>query len=201
MIPKVIHRVWVGDTPPPDYAAQLFERTQALHPHWQFEFWTEQRLHEVPMSPGLQALYAAAIHARTRSELLRYAVLLNHGGIYIDLDVEAVRPFDGLLELGFPIFTAGPAGGFCAFMGCVPGNVTLRNVLDHAAKREDLRNKARAPRDLGVGTNEIYKLLLGEWGIAMLPPISLCCPPTWPEREHAYAIHYKRYQLKKMGLI
>jgi len=69
-----------------------------LHPDWQYEFWTDQRIAEFVQAvhPAFQALFKSYRHQIQRVDLMRYLVLWTYGGWYIDLDFE---PKQSLHEL------------------------------------------------------------------------------------------------------
>jgi hypothetical protein len=61
----------------------------------------ERGFHDIGVDPrALRALFAQipATAASARSNLIRYAVLAKHGGIYLDTDILVVRTFDGLRD-------------------------------------------------------------------------------------------------------
>ena len=98
MIPRIIHQSWKsGDIPERWHALQ--QTWRALHPDHDYRLWTDDDNHNFikrhhPELLGLYDGYGLAIH---RAELARYLVLRHHGGIYVDLDFEALKPVDGLL--------------------------------------------------------------------------------------------------------
>jgi hypothetical protein len=66
--------------------------------------WWEQAkpllgVHVVPEIKGIYGFPAS--HPAHRADIVRLAALLTVGGIYLDLDVVVVKPFDGLLTKGF----------------------------------------------------------------------------------------------------
>ena len=48
MIPKIIHHIWIGKKPFPKKFREYRESWINLHPGWQFYFWTDQNLPEMP---------------------------------------------------------------------------------------------------------------------------------------------------------
>ena len=99
MIPRIIHQSWkTNDVPEPWLALQ---RTwQSLHPGYEYHFWTDADnrdfvVHHYPEHLELYDGYPLGIH---RAELARYLILRHHGGLYVDMDFEALRPLDDLLS-------------------------------------------------------------------------------------------------------
>lgn len=70
-----------------------------LHPDWRHVLWTDanlpvlrnQRLYDRPPCPAINV-------GQFRADLLRYEILHDHGGVYIDMDTEPVAPLDQLLD-------------------------------------------------------------------------------------------------------
>lgn len=123
-IPRVIHRVWLGGRPlPPDYAA-YGETWAAHHPDWEMRLWTDA---DAPEIPGIEA----ARNLAERSDLVRYEVLRQHGGVYVDTDVECLRPIDELLDGVVAFSSYEVPGRLCnAVMGCVPGHAAFARLAE-----------------------------------------------------------------------
>jgi inositol phosphorylceramide mannosyltransferase catalytic subunit len=92
-IPKVVHRVWLGDAPLPDAARAYEETWREHHPGWDFRLWRDE---DAPRLVPPRALAACRSRAEA-ANLLRYEVLRRFGGLYVDTDVECRRPLDPLL--------------------------------------------------------------------------------------------------------
>lgn len=92
--PRVLHRIWL-DEPVPDRFEGYWQGLQALHPDWEFVTWDDS---SVLGWLRCSAEFAQATTHAGRSDVLRYEVLAEHGGVYVDTDVEGLRPFDDLLD-------------------------------------------------------------------------------------------------------
>lgn len=98
MIPKIFHRIWFGGTIPKEFAEYGY-RWQQLHPGWIMREWNEHsELPEVPWVYRHAAEFAPGDHLRFRADVLRLAILWSIGGVYIDTDVEPLKPIDPLLD-------------------------------------------------------------------------------------------------------
>jgi mannosyltransferase OCH1-like enzyme len=120
LIPRVIHRIWLGPDPVPDIFEQYAESWRHHHPDWEMRLWRDDNL--PPLS--CQAAYDRAKSFKSRYDITRLEVLRQLGGVVIDLDVEALRPIDPLL------------GGVSAFVGKATmarrmGNQVLGAVPNH----------------------------------------------------------------------
>jgi len=99
VIPKRLHRVWLDD-PLPDEFAGYGRRLVELHSGWEVREWR----YTADLPPLCnQGLFDRAQQLcprdwkRFRSDLLRLELLWLYGGIYVDCDVEPLKPFDPLL--------------------------------------------------------------------------------------------------------
>lgn len=106
-IPKVLHYIWVGPNPFPRASVENVRSWMARHPDWTVKFWTD-RERPVPC-PGMelklirnfkfQALkecYDKADNYGEKSDVLRYEILYQEGGVYVDHDVKCFKTFDPL---------------------------------------------------------------------------------------------------------
>lgn len=94
MIPKIFHRVWLGGKPMPFHFARWGESWMKKHPSWTMKLWTEA---EVKYFTNVDLLPKCSSLAM-RSDIIRYAVLYKHGGVYLDTDMECVKNIDMLAE-------------------------------------------------------------------------------------------------------
>ncbi|MCB1109842.1 MAG: hypothetical protein KDK64_02585 [Chlamydiia bacterium] len=106
-IPKTIHLIWVGPKPFPQGSVETVRTWMAHHPDWTFIFWTDRK-RPAPCK-GMKTRYASDFSFQflgdqfaesknwgEKSDLWRYEILYQQGGIYIDHDAKCLRPFHGL---------------------------------------------------------------------------------------------------------
>lgn len=106
-IPKVIHCVWVGEKPIPRLHRKCIKSWKKYLPGHQLKIWTE---HNFPISSNrfCAEAYDAKQYAFV-SDYIRMFALYHEGGIYMDTDVEMLRPFsDDMLQ----------ADGFMGYETC-----------------------------------------------------------------------------------
>jgi mannosyltransferase OCH1-like enzyme len=102
VIPRIIHRIWLGSDPMPEQFLHYGETWRTHHPGWEMRLWTEA---ELPDMGDARAAFDAGRNHSERSNVLRYELLRSHGGVYVDTDMECLRPLDPLLE-GVTAFAA-----------------------------------------------------------------------------------------------
>lgn len=94
MIPKVIHYCWLSGDPWNELIQSCFESWEQVLVGYEFRLWSVEHL---PDSPFLHRMMAGREWSYA-SDYVRLYALYHYGGIYLDLDVELVRSFDGLLH-------------------------------------------------------------------------------------------------------
>ena len=95
-IPKIIHYCWFGGGPISPESRKCMESWKKYCPDYKIIEWNEQSF-DISTSRYAQQAYEAKKYAFV-SDYVRLAVLYEYGGIYLDTDVELVRPLDELLE-------------------------------------------------------------------------------------------------------
>ncbi len=87
-IPKIIHQIWVGDqTKRP---VEMMETWKEKNPTWDYRFWSEENMPKLRN----QAQFDAMNELAGKADILRYELLYDHGGFFIDADSVCVNPLD-----------------------------------------------------------------------------------------------------------
>jgi mannosyltransferase OCH1-like enzyme len=97
-IPKIIHQIWLGSPIPPSLV-QLMNSVKASNPSYIYHIWTDKEVETYNFKN--KDLYNRAKNQGQKSDILRYAILKDFGGIYVDTDFIGVQSFDNLLHLDF----------------------------------------------------------------------------------------------------
>ena len=101
MIPKKIHYCWFGRGPMPELALKCIESWHRYMPDYEYKLWNEDNF-DVNSNQYVKEAYEARKFAFVTDYVRLYA-LNTEGGIYMDTDVEVLKPYDDLLSL--PAFT------------------------------------------------------------------------------------------------
>lgn len=191
LIPRIIHRVWLGPDPVPEVLDYYEHSWRMHHPTWELRLWRDDTLPTL----GCQARYDRAIGFKERYDILRLEILRQFGGVIIDMDVEAVRPLDPLLQ------------GVEAFVGRIGRNHVGNQVLG-AVPRHPFFELAVARLDATVGVaqtasrtagKDFLQQLLAEHPheVTIFPPETFYYepsfdPPRRPEEfPQVYAVHHE----------
>ena len=98
-IPKIIHYCWLSDEPYPELVQHCIATWKKHMPNYEFRLWDQQQfdIHSVPWVEQAVKAKKWAFAA----DYIRLYALYNYGGIYLDSDVEVIKPFDDLLDLPY----------------------------------------------------------------------------------------------------
>ncbi|MGQ9371117.1 glycosyltransferase [Azospirillum sp. ST 5-10] len=99
MIPKIIHHLWKNEAVP-DRLALYRDTWRRLHPGWEHRLWTDAELRAFVARefPDFLPVYDGYAEPIRRADAARYLILKRMGGLYVDLDFEALKPIDSLLD-------------------------------------------------------------------------------------------------------
>ena len=95
MIPKTIHYCWFGRSEKPALAKKCIASWKKYCPDYEFVEWNEENF-DVNCCVYTKEAYQAKKYAFVTDYVRLYA-MLNYGGVYMDTDVELVRPIDEFL--------------------------------------------------------------------------------------------------------
>lgn len=152
LLPRCFHYVWLGPKALHPIMQEWQDKWRRLHPGWEVRVWRDSP----DLPPYLLACGDQLVECRypdylascptysKRSDVWRYEILEQLGGVYLDTDFEPVRPLDRILD-GVAAF-AGlcrtrygwgddcPEGRVktevgCSIMGCVPHHPWLVDLV------------------------------------------------------------------------
>lgn len=89
MIPKIIHQIWLGDQSL--RPVKLMETWKKVNPGWEYKLWTEENL---PILVNQKHFDNYGNNYVGKANILRYEILKQFGGFYIDADSKALKPLD-----------------------------------------------------------------------------------------------------------
>lgn len=99
MIPKIIHYCWFGKGPMPQSQKDCVEGWHKMMPDYQIMCWDESNFDYNKYKASKYA-YEVKKYALV-SDVCRYNVLAEYGGIYLDTDVAVFQRFDRFLNCNF----------------------------------------------------------------------------------------------------
>lgn len=128
-IPKIIHYCWFGKKPLPERNRKYMKSWKKYCPDYEIIEWNETN-YDIYKNQYMGQAYDAGKYGYV-PDYARIDILYEHGGIYLDTDVELIRNIDELLYLrAFTSFEEYPTVNFGGGSGSIKGLPVLKNILD-----------------------------------------------------------------------
>ena len=128
MIPKKIHYCWFGGNPLPELAKKCIASWKKYCPDYEIVEWNESNF-DVSHWDYTREAYEAKKWAFV-SDVARLYALVNFGGVYMDTDVEVLKPLDDILAYdavsGFETGNQIPTG----LMACCANHPLFEELLE-----------------------------------------------------------------------
>jgi len=129
MIPKIIHYCWLSGDPFPESIQRCIDSWKRVLPDYEIMLWDTKRF-DLSSSEWVRQAFESKKYAFAADYIRMYA-LYNYGGIYLDSDVEVLKPFDDLLDLPYFIGKEKtPSGVEAATLGGEKGWPLAKLMLD-----------------------------------------------------------------------
>jgi mannosyltransferase OCH1-like enzyme len=191
MIPKIIHQVWVG----PNVINPIYFKFQSTwkinHPTWEFRFWDDSNLSTLPFSLKTKEIINSPkndiLAAIVKSDLLRLEIIDLFGGLYADVDMESLKPFDSLFEANN--FICGLESNRniigSALFACPPQNAIIKEIIQyiHISTKKGFP-KSRKEYEL-ISHPKIFTEIIKKYGVSPFPQ-AYFYPISWYERRENF---------------
>ena len=98
-VSRVLHQTWKTSEPPEELKGYVASWRQH-NPHWEYRFWndTQGLLLIEEHYPWFYKHIGKFKSGVEKADIMRYFILYHHGGVYADLDMECLRPWEPLLR-------------------------------------------------------------------------------------------------------
>jgi len=196
-VPQIIHQMWIGPPLPDRYAAWR-ETWRHHHPGWVHMWWTENNMPTLRNQALWDDAHTIAPRApeQFRSDVARYELLQQYGGVWVDVDFECQKPIDEFLNAeGFLVWEEPGRWLTNCLFGAVPDHPLLEQLI------------ARLPSNVAHHPGRTNTVLSGPQFLTPLArqyasrltflPKDLFLPYTWRELHRgaesfpdAYAVHH-----------
>lgn len=167
LIPKVIHYVWLGSKPMHLLMDEWRKKWTVLHPGWEIKVWREDAglpSHMLSCEGEIlecrhpQFLAKCPTYAK-RSDVWRYDLLEQKGGVYLDTDFEPVKciepliedvvAFAGMCNTRYGWTKENPTGSVrmevgCSIVGALPHHPWMRDLVEHVPEQDPVEQLALA---------------------------------------------------------
>lgn len=212
MIPKIIHLCWISGDPYPPRIKKCIDswkddKGDGCLADYEIVLWDYDKV----MSLGYKWI-RQAVEAKKyafAADCVRFYVLYHYGGIYLDSDVEILKPFDDLLHLPYFLCAENEAHRFeAAVIGAEPGLKWVKDCLDYYKHRSFINlfgdyRQAVLPYVMEHRLEKKYELkpICGVSEFDASPkvvcylPCDFFCPKSWTTKQinitiNTYCIHH-----------
>ena len=126
-IPRIVHYIWVGEHPMPDRNIKLIKSNEQFLKKYDVRIWTEKNIDL--SAPFVQRAYAEQRWAFV-SDYVRFKLLYEWGGVYLDTDMELLKEIDDLLNVSaFSGFNRHGNRIYCGIVGAAPKHPLFVDIL------------------------------------------------------------------------
>ena len=194
MIPHIIHYFWFGGAPKPKEVNKCIASWKKFCPDFEIKEWNEDN-YDIHKHPFMEKAYQDKKWAFV-SDYARLDILHQHGGIYLDTDVEVIRDLTPLCEhdgyMGFErtdLVGDGAGFGFAKGMPVLQEMMACYDDLQEYVESPKLRTKVLTEHGLKLdGTKQTVA------GVEIYP-IDYFCPKNFRTglinlTENTYSIHH-----------
>jgi mannosyltransferase OCH1-like enzyme len=135
-IPKIIHYCWLSNDPVPEKLQKCMSSWKDKLKGYEFVLWNFDRF-DINSSIWVKQAFEMKQYAFAADYIRLYAVY-NYGGIYLDMDVEIVKPFDDLLDFGIMLAVENndTEGIEAGCFGAEKGHPYIKKCLDYYKNRK-----------------------------------------------------------------
>lgn len=133
VIPKKIHYMWLGKNPLPENLQKCIDSWKRYCTDYEVIQWDESN-YDISKSSYMKQAYEAGAYGFV-PDYARLDILYQHGGIYMDTDVEVVKSLDDMLyQQGFCGVEKWQTINFGGCSGAVKGHGAIKEFLDGRKK-------------------------------------------------------------------
>ncbi len=203
MIPKKIHYCWIGGNPLPDSAKKCIASWKKYCSDYEIIEWNENN-YDFTKNQYMREAFEAKKWGFV-PDYARLDIIYTYGGIYLDTDVEIIRPFDTLLSNhSFAGFETNEHINFGLGFAAEAGNPVIKKLLD---SYDDLRfvnddgtfNMIPSPQLNTLTLDELGLKRTGEKQVIQncftIYPTDYFCPKSFDDgvirkTKNTYSIHH-----------
>lgn len=154
MIPKIIHYCWLSGNPVPEELQKCMKSWKEKLPEYDFMLWDFNRF-DINSSTWVKEAFNAKKYAFA-ADYIRLFALYNYGGIYMDMDVEVLKPFDNMLDRKYLLAYEEKNRIEAGIMGSEPKAEWLKKSLEYYKDRSFYKKNGEIDnRPLPMILNEI----------------------------------------------
>lgn len=178
-IPKIIHQIWIGPNELPSKFKDMTKVWELSHPDWTYKLWTNKDIEDFINKNSSRKeelklrefknikLFNSVYNWGGKSDILRYEILNQFGGVYLDIDFAFVKKLDPLNVFDFYCCIVPEQIDIAnGVLGGIPGHPIFLECIKELSKLNGLIHKNNFMEiweKLGPGlmTKTVMKFLTG----------------------------------------
>ncbi len=195
-IPSIVHMIWMGSPPTPTVTLAIMS-WKKHHPNWEVRLWTDKEIKALTWShPKSELLFTQAQNWAEKSDILRFEILYQYGGVYADTDAICLKPLDSLVksDIGFfgcfeenQVRTLGRPLIGSAVIGSSKNNPILHRCIDYSyTETEQPQLKQHIRSGPGPLSRACYEALETHQKDILILPCSYFYPLRWHKRLYSF---------------
>lgn len=98
-IPKIIHQLWIGPKPRP---SKFMDTWREKHPDYEYIMWNEDEIKKRDLTLECQHRINEIEEINGKADIIRWEILYNYGGLFLDADSICIEPLNNLIDKGSP---------------------------------------------------------------------------------------------------
>jgi mannosyltransferase OCH1-like enzyme len=194
-IPKIIHQIHLGDS---ELSLQQKEWQKTwihYNPDWKYILWNDNEISKLNITNSKQL--ANCKNFSEKSDILRFEILYQFGGLYIDTDFECLKNIDQLFnqysDKDLIIFLESKNEIGSSFIATIKQNKLIKKLIDDIPVRE--QNHLNSPSNIKYGPTFISDTL----GVSIaISESKMVYPYLWNKKhkikkEHIKTTHPESY--------
>lgn len=159
IIPKIIHQLWIGPKPAPTNMLQTWKDAH-VPLGYEYILWTEEECNRRNMTFRCQKQIDQMIEINGKADIMRWEILYQYGGFFLDADSICIEPFDTYFEkcVAFATYENESIRQkliATGTMGFVPEHALCKDIIDwicsESAESVDMLHRIRAWGSVGPG--------------------------------------------------
>ena len=90
-IPLLMHQIWIGPNSAP---IKFMDTWRDKHPNFEYIRWTEEEIKKRGLIFECQNQIDKMTEINGKADIIRWEILYNYGGVFLDADSICIEPFD-----------------------------------------------------------------------------------------------------------
>lgn len=191
-IPPIVHLIWMG-SPLTQAVHEVAESWKKHNPGYEIKIWTDSDVKDFAWSdPHSKVFFESGKNWAEKSDILRFEILYQFGGVYSDTDALCMKSIDDLMKNDLTFFAGlesnkikrfgRPLVG-CSVMGAAKNSPVIKRCLDFSQTVEEAPTIHQHLRSgPGPTSKASYEALENGAKDVLILPCSYLYPMPWEKR-------------------